>query len=168
MPQRNQVFYRDLDEIAITYAQACDPLRAEGAEHRGDLHGVSRDAGEERRVRRHQDDVSRARLDHLGVRGLAALRPLNMAQVDEPEAVALCLESLPELLDAHGDRRVVGWKRQSRKHEHLMMTGGPMGPGHARRHLETALATATDQDLALNQEGDGLLDRREADLMLDG
>jgi hypothetical protein len=39
-----------------------------------------------------------------------------------------------------------------------MMTGGSPGAGHARRHLVSSLPSATDQDLALNQEGDSLLD----------
>ncbi len=43
-----------------------------------------------------------------------------------------------------------------------------MGAGNAGGDLEAALAPAADQDLALDQQGDGLLDGRETDLMLVG
>jgi hypothetical protein len=44
-------------------------------------------------------------------------------------------------------------------------SGGARDPGG---DLQAALATTTDQDLSLQEEGDGLLDGRETDLMLVG
>ena len=168
MAQWNQAFQRDVDEVAILDAERIDPLGAQGAEHRSDLHRVTGDPGEERRVRLHQDDVRGPRLHHLGVRSLPELRSLDMTQVDEPEAVALGLESLAELQEAHADRSVVNVDRLGGEHQDFEMTRGTMGAGNAGGDLEAALTPATDQDLALDQEGDGLLDGGQADLMLVG
>ena len=122
MAQWNQVFHRDIDQVTVADAEGVDALRTQCAEHRGDLGRMTRDAGEERRVGRHEDDVRRARLHHLGVRGLAALRPLHMTQVDEPEAVALGLEILAELHKSHADRSVVGDDRLSGEYQDLEVT----------------------------------------------
>ena len=43
-----------------------------------------------------------------------------------------------------------------------------MGTGNAGGDLEAALTATADQDLSLDQEGDGLLDGGQADLMLVG
>ena len=47
-----------------------------------------------------------------------------------------------------------------------MTTGDSGGTGDPGGDLQAALATTTDQDLTLQEEGDGLLNGRETDLML--
>ncbi len=89
---------------------------------------------------------------------LTTLHTLDATQVDEPESISLGLKSLPQLLDTHRNRGVVSNQRQGRKHEDLLMAAGPMRARNTWRHFEASLATPTDQDLALDQEGDGLLD----------
>ena len=119
---------------------------------------MPRDAREERRIRRHQDHVRRARFHHLSMRGLAALRSLHVTQVDEPEAIALGLEVLTEPKHTDGDRGVISNQRLGRNNQDLKVAGRALRAGNPGGDFETSLPASTDQDLALDQEGDGLLD----------
>lgn len=100
--------------------------------------------------------------------GLATLHALHVTQVDEPEAIALGLEVLTEPKDAHGDGGVIGNQRLGRNHQDFKVAGSTLRAGDPGGDLETSLPASADQDLALDQEGDGLLDGRQADLMLVG
>ena len=168
MAQWNQAFHRDVDQVAVADSQGVDALGAKRTEHRGDFGRMTRDAGEEVLVRLHQDDMRGTRLHHLGMRGLTKFRPLDVTEVDEAEAITFGLQSLAELKNTHTDRRVVSDDWLGGEHQDFEMTRGTMGAGNAGGDLEASLAPTTDQDLALDQEGDRLLDGREADLMLVG
>lgn len=167
MPEGLEVPGRDLHQRTVLHAESLHPLRTEVAEHGGDPDGVPGDALVKVRIRRHEDAVRRPGPDHLGMHRLATGNARLLAQVDEPITIAAGFQLFGELYHTHRDCRIIEAQRLGGEHQELELYAGAL----MRRggdHADASLPSPADQDLALDQQGDGLLDRRQADLMLLG